>query len=49
MEKNYLSWHTATEAALEAHKQRAEDKAAADAEAQRLRCAIVFACVRVAV
>jgi len=41
MERNYLSWHTAAEAALEADKQQAEDKAAAEAEAQRLRCVVI--------
>lgn len=34
-----MAWHTKTEAALAADVQQAEDKAAAEAEAQRQRCA----------
>lgn len=37
MEENYRKWHNHTEQQLAAHIAAAEDKAAADAEAQRRR------------
>jgi hypothetical protein len=37
MERNYQLWHAKAEAALEADARQAEEKAAADAEAQRSR------------
>lgn len=40
MEENYKKWHNHTEQQLAAHVAAAEDKAAADAEAQRRRWGI---------
>lgn len=42
MERNYLAWHTKTEEALAADVQQADDKAAAEAEAQRNRSVDVW-------
>jgi hypothetical protein len=38
MERNYQQWHAKAEAAVEADARKAEDRAAADAEARRARC-----------